>query len=37
MLNTYTHVSSAIGRVAAERLNDLLGPQDADRLAAGTG
>jgi len=36
-LNTYTHVSSALGRVAAERMNDLLGPQDGDRLAAGVG
>lgn len=36
-LNTYTHVSPALGRVAAERTNDLLGPQDADGLTAGAG
>jgi integrase len=36
-LNTYSHVSPALGRVAAERMNDLLGPQDPDVLVAGAG
>ena len=36
-LGTYSHVSPALGRAAAERMNDLLRPQGPDHVAAGAG
>lgn len=36
-LGTYSHVSPALGRAAAERMNDLLGPQGPEPVAASAG
>ena len=36
-LNTYSHVSSALGRAAAERMNELLGRQDQASLPVSAG
>jgi integrase len=36
-LGTYSHVSPALGRAAAERMNDLLGPQGPGAAAASAG
>jgi integrase len=36
-LGTYSHVGPALGRAAAERMNDLLGPQGPDAAAASAG
>jgi hypothetical protein len=36
-MNTYSHVTPALGRAAAERLNDLLGPPALDATAGLSG
>jgi len=36
-MNTYSHVTPALGRAAAERMNELLGPANADAAAGLSG